>query len=236
MSVEAVAWALRQPTAAPTQKLVLLGLADHAAADGTGAWPSVGTLAGYAQCAPRTVQRHLRDLETAGLIVRSAWQPDHVRADRRPVAYDLPAIARRHDATPPTTQRGDTDDTSSEVRGDTTVLDGVTRVSPKPSMNRPTNPSPHARASDRRSPTRPLPDSWQPNDAHHTLAADEQLDCHREAAKFRDHAQATGRRMRDWDAAFRTWLRRAGEYAATQPAGRGRAPAEPQPPTETRWF
>ena len=99
MSIEATAWALHQRCPTPTAKLVLLGLANHAHADGTGAWPSVETLAGYADCDRRTVQRSLRALEKEGLAARSDWQPEHIDAGRRPVAYDLP-LSGRHDAAP----------------------------------------------------------------------------------------------------------------------------------------
>jgi hypothetical protein len=49
-------------------KMILLGLAEHARNDGSEAWPSVRTLAAYAECHERTVQRHLRTLEAAGLV------------------------------------------------------------------------------------------------------------------------------------------------------------------------
>lgn len=46
----------------------LLGLADHAHADGTGAYPGVPRLAHYIKRDERTVQRHLAVAEHAGLI------------------------------------------------------------------------------------------------------------------------------------------------------------------------
>ncbi len=51
------------------QKLVLLALADCANDEGL-AWPSVATIAKKSGCNERTVQRNLRALEDAGLIVR----------------------------------------------------------------------------------------------------------------------------------------------------------------------
>lgn len=98
MSIEATAWALHQRCPTPTAKLVLLGLANHAHADGTGAWPSVDTLAGYADCDRRTVQRSLRALEGEGLVARSSWQPEHIDAARRPVCYELPILGRQNAA------------------------------------------------------------------------------------------------------------------------------------------
>lgn len=73
-----------------TAKLVLLELANHAKADGTAAWPSKATMAETAECDTKTVQRNLRKLEAAGWIRRGDQQlVAHLRADRRPVVYDI---------------------------------------------------------------------------------------------------------------------------------------------------
>ena len=56
-----------------------------------------------------------------------------------------------------------------------------------------------------------LPDGWLPRDAHKKFAAENNLDIEIEAANFRDHAQANDRRQKDWDAAFRMWLRKSTE-------------------------
>ena len=63
-----------------------------------------------------------------------------------------------------------------------------------------------------------LPDGWHPRDAHKKFAAENNLDIEIEAANFRDHAQANDRRQKDWDAAFRMWLRKSTEYQARRPA------------------
>lgn len=57
-----------------------------------------------------------------------------------------------------------------------------------------------------------LPSNWQPNDNHHTLAAELRVNANTEAAQFRDHHTAKGSTMKDWDAAFRTWLRNAAKW------------------------
>jgi translation initiation factor IF-1 len=63
-----------------------------------------------------------------------------------------------------------------------------------------------------------LPDTWRPNDQHTDFAAKNGLNAARELAQFTDHHRARGTTFKDWDAAFRTWLRRAVEY------GRGGRP------------
>lgn len=64
MSVEHLSIVLHHSKAKGTAKLVLLGIANHAG-DG-GAWPSVGTLATYANAEPRTVQRAIQKLIGSG--------------------------------------------------------------------------------------------------------------------------------------------------------------------------
>jgi Helix-turn-helix domain len=100
MSVEAISWALNlapvpvdrggQPSSAC--KFVLVGLANHAGPDGTGAFPSVATLVRYTGLSERTVRASLDRLEAAGIV--SACDPGIVaarikRADRRPQGWDL---------------------------------------------------------------------------------------------------------------------------------------------------
>ena len=100
MSVEAISWALNlapvpagrggQPSSAC--KFVLVGLANHAGPDGTGAFPSVATLVRYTGLSERTVRTCLDRLEAECLM--RPCDPGIVaarikRADRRPRGWDL---------------------------------------------------------------------------------------------------------------------------------------------------
>ena len=67
MSLAAITWAWSLETNNPTQKLVLMALCDHVDEQGL-CWPSVKLIAERSGCKRRTVQRHLRDLEQAGVI------------------------------------------------------------------------------------------------------------------------------------------------------------------------
>lgn len=108
MSVEAISWALNlapvpadrggQPSSAC--KFVLVGLANHAGPDGTGAFPSVATLVRYTGLSERTVRTCLDRLETEAII--RPCDPDIVaarikRADRRPKGWDLDLTQIRAD-------------------------------------------------------------------------------------------------------------------------------------------
>ena len=73
-------------------KFVLVGLANHAGPDGTGAFPSAATLVRYTGLSERTVRTCLDRLEAAGIV----WPCDPgivaariKRADRRPQCWNL---------------------------------------------------------------------------------------------------------------------------------------------------
>lgn len=97
MSVEAISWALNLAPVPSDRngpssgcKFVLVGLANHAGPDGTGAFPSVRTLMRYTGLSERTVRACLGRLEASGII--SPCDPAIVaarikRADQRPQGW-----------------------------------------------------------------------------------------------------------------------------------------------------
>lgn len=92
MSVQAVGWALRDAPVGGdcTSRLILVILADYAKPDGRGAHPSVQTVSRVARVSERCVCQHLRRLREDGVIRRGdQGLVSHVRADRRPVVWDL---------------------------------------------------------------------------------------------------------------------------------------------------
>ena len=125
MSVESISWALRVQDLTPTDKLVLIGIANH---DGDGgSWPAVSTLAMYAGVSERTVQRAIAALQQRGLInvETNAGGTMHTRNDRRPNFYTINRPRHGVTSTTPRQENGVTPVTS---RGDIAV-------SPEPSLN-----------------------------------------------------------------------------------------------------
>jgi hypothetical protein len=116
MSLRAMTWALEQaPVTDPTQALVLVALADSAQEDGRNAWPSQATLARRARVSDRSVRRILAQLEADGVIRRGDQRVvEHLKADRRPVVWDL-------NLTADTPDRPDTGDRSSTTGGTPTT-------------------------------------------------------------------------------------------------------------------
>lgn len=72
-----------------------------------------------------------------------------------------------------------------------------------------------------------LPDDWKPNEVHLGYAAENDLDIDAEAEQFIDHHRAKGSTMKDWDAAFRTWLRNAVKWRKDNPGRQAPRPARP---------
>lgn len=151
MSVEVLALVLHHSKAKGTEKLVLLGIANHAG-DG-GAWPTVSTLARYANVEERSVQRALERLVASGELTVSvqaggnaaipAWQ----RPNRYDVQVSCPATCdrthnHRHTRLPAAPADLWTNRVTPTSPGDAHVTPpvtptsppGVTPTSPKPSL------------------------------------------------------------------------------------------------------
>jgi hypothetical protein len=72
------------------RKLILLGYANHADKRGHGAYPSTRTIADYAECDIRTVQRHVSWLITNGFLHEGDQRMvDHLDPRYRPIVYDV---------------------------------------------------------------------------------------------------------------------------------------------------
>lgn len=134
MSTEAYTWVRRLRRddlggITDAARLTLYELAEYASPDGTGVYPSVGRLAEQREVSERTIQRHLRDLEGAGLIVRGDQRKAEwiMPANVRPTVYDLAMepvenLGERGDmVVTPLIHRGDT-------KGQRGVTSGVTQT------------------------------------------------------------------------------------------------------------
>ena len=136
MSVESISLVLNHSRASGTDKLVLIGIANH---DGDGgSWPSIATLARYANVKERSVQRSIANLVALGEVVVHDQQggTQHTRPDRRPNRYEI-TLQRRGDAdvTPsgpngvtPVTERGDAHVTRTVLEPSTTTTSPSTDV------------------------------------------------------------------------------------------------------------
>jgi len=59
-------------------------------------------------------------------------------------------------------------------------------------------------------------DDWKPDDKHRLLAEQLELSLDRELEQFTDYHDSKGSTFKDWDAAFRTWLRNAAKWGQSK--------------------
>jgi len=176
---------------APTDKLVLLALADCANDEGH-CWPSIATIARKSGVSERSVQRAIRHAEMVKLIKR-----DEVIGRGCNYRF-LPRQAVTPDNVSPATNETPTPDTVSPKPSGTTIP-----KKDKPSLGkRPRKQAPEVELPDDWQPQpfgtetqcRAIEDGWPPGERIIQLE------------HFRAHHTRNGDRFRDWQAAWRTWV------------------------------
>jgi hypothetical protein len=153
VSIESLSIVLHHSAATGLVRLVLIGIANH---DGDGgAWPNISTLAKYANCSERTVQRAINELVELGevAIARQAGGRMDTANNRRPNRYDILLTCpetcsggKKHEVRTGVTLLSPQDSTGVDSgvtdrgsRGDSPVASGVTLQSHEPSLNHPEN-------------------------------------------------------------------------------------------------
>ena len=88
-SVQAISWVIEHSKAKANPFVVLLMIANHARSDGTGAWPSLKTVAREARISRRTVWACVNELEKIGELVVHRH-----RGKKHTNYYDLPLVQK----------------------------------------------------------------------------------------------------------------------------------------------
>ena len=158
------------------------------------------------------VEGLISQLHEAGLITRYAVEGEkyllikgftkHQKIDQPSYKYPLPDGSVPEN---PSRRRSD----SSDVR-----RTFVERSPPEGKGREGNGKEGIVNTADKRPPKRAhaLPDDWMPNDTHRQMAGKSSLSVTDEQEKFSDYHKAKGSTMKDWDAAFRTWLRNAQKF------------------------
>ncbi len=132
MSVHVTAWVLKHSEEKLGRRLVLHVLADHANEDGSGAWPSVDTIAHEARLSRRQTQRCLHELEAAGSIIQTGTSKQGTA--------EWTVVMGGVKLSPPENGRGDIHDSRGDIHdaeGVTSTTSGVDRMSPEPPLVQP---------------------------------------------------------------------------------------------------
>lgn len=187
MSIEAVALVLNKSKAQGRAKLVLIGIANHQGDHGS--WPSIATLARYANASERSIKRDIKELVALGEL-KVELQAAPINQQYKTNLYWV------------TIERGVTDEAS---RGDSSGKSGVTPIGTQ-TINR-TLKEPIYKSSKINSDF-PITDEMQSwlKDKGFSLNIQEQTEL------FIGHYQATGKVMKDWQAAWRNWMIKASKW------------------------
>lgn len=189
-------WAFEQQVE-PHAKLVLLALANRTNQDTGLCFPGQELLGQECSMSARTIRRHLKTLEAAGLVRRRPRMLGEGRGrtsdEYRLAFYDQPD--KLSGKSGPTGQTVTTNRSNQDDQPD----NGVRVTVREPKENRK---------------SRPVPDGWKPaDDLRSDLEARyPQLNLDQEAEKFVDWHGSKGSRFSDHGKAFRNWCRKADEY------------------------
>lgn len=130
-----MAWVLNHSDTTGTERLVLLGIANHADENGENAWPGVPTLARYAGVGERATRYALRSLEKAGHIVTESRKGGRVDSDPRyrTNRYRVVGVLESRGAQP--CRSDQSRGARGGSQGGTTAHPGGHGVAGKPSLN-----------------------------------------------------------------------------------------------------
>ena len=247
MSYQGVAWARDQKAESPTTKLVLLIIADAVGVKTDRAVISIGEIMRRAELSRRSVVDHLARLESLALINRAARRDarGHRTVDEILICRssaqgagdalrdDAAKVQEMHSGTPPPrciSRIPKVQEMHTQGAGDAPLYKdrGLLEV--------------YKRSESKRSkPDTTIPDGFPDAEAIETAQAylaskGVNLSASVEADKFRAHAIANGRKLKDWRAGFRQWCAGAVGYAPSSariPASIPLARAEPS--TDKTW-
>lgn len=191
MSIEAVSLVLNKSKAQGRAKLVLIGIANHLGDHG--AWPSIATLARYANASERSVKRDIQELIALGEL-KVDKQAAPINQQYKTNLYWI------------TIEAGVTDWVS---RGDNSGKSGVTPIGTQTIIRNLKEPIYK---------TSKITDDFAITDEMQSWLKDKgfSLDIKEQTELFIGHYQATGKAMKDWTAAWRNWMIKASKWSKPQ--------------------
>lgn len=234
MSHKATNWAVEQRGIPPAAKVVLWHLANRHHPD-YGCFPSQARLAEDCEMSRSSLNNQLNTLEQAGLIKRQK-QHDKDTKQRKSTRYilgfeddftqdsgvhvqdlDMEAMSKNEPKPCPNSGQSHVQNLDTiSVRGTSKRNGNPLCISPAADLlgNTPEPPPPKKKRAVA------LPDGWVPSarnveDARNANFSDEEI--RDEAGHFRDHHHARGTTFKNWDAAWRTWLRNARKFGGSAP-------------------
>jgi len=228
MSIEALTVVLHHSKAKPTAKLVLLGIANHYHPDDDrGAWPSQETLSKYSNVSERQVRNLIDELVSLGELAVEAYGGQS-QTRNKPNRYWI--RLQCPDDCDGTMNHRPRPETQSPTTGNLVFDDRKPGVARPEAQFRGTLSEPKEETLKKLKGTNKPKnaDEYEPSEAILKDFADRYpgLRLDTELEKFRDHHMAAGSNWKDWDRAFRKWLRQASEWSKEARAAKAKEMAD----------
>ncbi len=221
MSVEVMTAVFKRYPHGGGEMLLALALADHAHEDGTHVFPKIKGLAEKTRQSERSVQYQLRRMEEAGWLIRVS----HGNGGRSSATEYRISHAWLKGADFASLKKSATDDekgASEDGKGCNPAQKRVQPVAPASNrhetINEPSGIVDADASKVRTTRATSLPDNFSSNETAERLAAELGLVLTSELEAFEDYHKANGSTFKDWQAAFRTWLRNSFKFAQRQPS------------------
>lgn len=219
MSVEVMTAVFKRYPNGGGEMILALALADHAHEDGTHIFPKIKGLSEKTRQSERSVQYQLRRMEEAGWLIRVS----HGNGGRSSATEYRISPDWLKGADFASLKKGATDDengANESAKGCNPEQERVQPVAPANNRHRTINePSGIVDADASKSKSAratSLPDGFTPDATAERLAGELTLVMASELEAFEDHHKANGSTFKDWQAAFRTWLRNSAKFAQRQ--------------------
>jgi DNA-binding transcriptional ArsR family regulator len=241
MSLWAEIWAYEQPCRNSGERFTLVAVAHFVDRNGEG-WPGQKSLAGMTMQAPRTISRHLKQLEKRGVLAR---RPRFRRdGSRTSDLYILNApferlgppdqqadVGRDQDSTTRQNDGGTIRQSDRGYRSDASEAPVIAAGTPRsdcpgsdPSeIDHRTIIEKRERDRSRSCPATYLPNNFEPDEESVALVQELGLDLSAEVANFVDYHRNAGK-FRDWQARFRTFIRKSERFPVKSVLEREAAP------------
>lgn len=212
-------------TLGPTERLIMLALADHADDSGR-CYPSISRLASRTGLSERALRTNIRSLEAQGylrILIGAGQGGSNVYFVSATPAADAPRQGMPPGSRCPTPRHlVPVTPAADAPKPSGTIIEPSIEEADASSGNAP------EREIDDPPPKRSkrgvsLPPDWAPSDRNLTDARSRNFtedEIHEQAAAFRDYHLARGTTFKDWDAAWRTWLGNARRFARPSQAPR----------------
>ena len=218
----------------PMTRLVLVGLAKYMNRTGDNCWPSIEIIADDTGLARRSVLRHIAEARDSGWISVRTRGANGQGWRRHAYAPAFPP----GDTVAPRQEEGGATDAPRTAEGGANECTKVVPLSPKrgapvaleQEREQEREQEGAAQGGRRRSRAAHLPKSFEPDSTCRAKAEMLGLDLGAELETFTNHAQAHGRTVKDWQAAFRNWLIKANQFGRgqqnTKPSQRRVSPSD----------